>query len=409
MSRSRDRRRDAPGDETLTILHVSRSAETIRAFLIPTMEAERALGHEVLVCAQESPQAEKLREAGFEVFTHRMPRNVNPLPMLSAILAVRHVLVSRRVDMIVCHTSLGALIGRIAAWSAGTPRVVYFVHGLACGPAQSALSWRVRFGVERLLALVTDAIVVMNDYDERLSIRAPLARSAAGVVRIPAMGVDLQRHAREMAPAARERLVQELGLRRGVRLVLCTARLIPEKGVGEFIEAACQMAARREDAVFALAGVGPMEEQLRERVRSAGLEARIHVLGWRDDIPDLMKLADIFALPSYFMEGLPVSVLEAMACGKPVVSTHHKGCEDAVRDGETGLLVPVKQVRPLVEALDRLLDDEMLRARLGRAGRVRAAEEYEIGACTRRIVDVLENVLYSRPEPAGRPVASSRP
>ena len=393
------------GDGVLRILHVSRSAETIRAFLIPTMEAERALGHEVLVCAQESPQAERLREAGFEVFTHRMPRNLNPFPALGAILAIRRVLIARRIDMIVCHTSLGALVGRLAAWSAGTPRVVYFVHGLACGPAQSALSWRVRFSVERLLARVTDAIVVMNDYDERLSIRAPLARSASGVVRIAAMGVDLKQFAAEVPPAVRERLTRELGLGRGIKLVLCTARLIPEKGVTEFIEAACAITARREDVVFALAGTGPLHAELLERVRRTGMESRIHVLGWRDDVPELMKLADIFALPSYFMEGLPVSILEAMACSKPVVSTHHKGCEDAVADGETGLLVPVKQVAPLTDAILRVLDDEMLRARLGRAGRARAAEQYELGACTRRIVDVLETVLHSRRESSGHPAA----
>lgn len=393
------------GDGVLRILHVSRSAETIRAFLIPTMEAERALGHEVMVCAQESPQAERLREAGFQVFTHRMPRNLNPFPALGAILAIRSVLVSRRVDMIVCHTSLGALVGRVAAWSAGTPRVVYFVHGLACGPAQSPLSWRVRFGVERLLARVTDAIVVMNDYDEKLSVRAPLARSAEGVVRIAAMGVDLKRHASELPAADRERLVRELGLARGTKLVLSTARLIPEKGVSEFIEAACEICERRDDVVFALAGTGPLHDALFERVRRAGLEARIRVLGWRDDVPELMKLADVFALPSYFMEGLPVSILEAMACAKPVVSTHHKGCEDAVADGETGLLVPVQQVGPLVDAIVRLLDDEVLRARMGRAGRARAAEQFELEACTRRIVDVLEAVLYSRRESSGRPAA----
>lgn len=392
-------------DGVLRILHVSRSAETIRAFLIPTMEAERALGHEVLVCAQESPQAERLREAGFEVFTHRMPRNVNPWPALSAVRAIRHVLVSRRVDMIVCHTSLGALVGRLAAWTAGTPRVVYFVHGLACGPAQSAWSWRVRFSVERLLARVTDAIVVMNDYDERLSVRAPLARSAAGVVRIPAMGVDLKRHAAELPPATHERLARELGLTRGVKLVLCTARLIPEKGVTEFVEAALRICAQREDVVFAIAGTGPLHDRLLEMVRIAGLESRIRVLGWRDDVPELMKLADLFVLPSYFMEGLPVSILEAMACGKAVVSTHHKGCEDAVSDGETGLLVPVRRIEPLAGAIVQLLDDEVLRARLGRAGRVRAAERYELGACTRRIVDVLEEALRGRRDFRAQPAS----
>jgi glycosyltransferase involved in cell wall biosynthesis len=357
------------------------------------------------VCAQESPQAEKLREAGFEVFTHRMPRNLNPFPALGAILAIRHVLTSRHVDMIVCHTSLGALVGRVAAWSAGTPRVVYFVHGLACGPAQSALSWRIRYGVERLLSHVTDAIVVMNDYDERLSRRGPLARTAAGVVRIAAMGVDLKLHAAELPAAARERLSVEFGLKRGTRLVLCVARLIPEKGVVEYVEAARRICERRDDVVFALAGVGPLEDELVERVRSLGLESRIRVLGWRDDVPELVKMSDLFVLPSYLMEGLPVSVIEAMACSKAVVSTHHKGCEDAVADGETGLLVPVKQVEPLAQAIGRLLDDEMLRARMGRAGRVRATELYELGACTRHIVDVLENVLHSPDETQVSPAA----
>jgi len=406
MPRVRESSGGAPAEDgVLRILHVSRSAETLRAFLIPTMEAERALGHEVLVCAQESPQAERLREAGFEVFTHRMPRNLNPFPALGAILAIRRVLTTRHIDMIVCHTSLGALVGRIAAWSAGTPRVVYFVHGLACGPAQSPLSWRIRYGVERLLARVTDAIVVMNDYDERLALRAPLARTAAGVVRIAAMGVDLKLHASELPPAARARVANELGLGRGVKLVLCTARLIPEKGVAEFVEAACRIAARRDDVVFALAGTGPLEGRLIRRVQRAGLESRIRVLGWRDDVADLVKLADIFVLPSYFMEGLPVSVLEAMACAKPVVSTHHKGCEDAVVDGETGLLVPVQRIEPLVDAVTRLLDDEMMRARMGRAGRARATAQYELGVCTQRIVDVLESVLHSRRESPGRPAA----
>ena len=377
----------------MKILHVSRSAETIRAFLIPTMNAQRRLGHEVFVCAAESPQAEQLRRAGFEVFTHRMPRSLNPLSALPAIWNVRRVLAQRRIDVIICHTSLGALVGRIAAWIARTPRVVYFVHGLACGPAQGPVSWQIRYRVEKVLGSVTDAIVVMNDYDERLSRRAPLAKSAAGVHRISSMGVDLRRFSIGGSAPIRDRVARELGIGPNQRLVLCTARLIPEKGVVEFIEAAKQIAGRRDDACFALAGVGPLFEKLKRAVERAGMGDRIRVLGWRDDVPDLMKSADIFVLPSYFMEGLPVSIIEAMACGKPVVSTHHKGCEDAVVDGETGFLVPVKRVTPLAERIVQLLDDEMLRARFGQAGRRRVEERFEFEACTRQIVELLEGTM----------------
>jgi glycosyltransferase involved in cell wall biosynthesis len=105
-----------------------------------------------------------------------------------------------------------------------------------------------------------------------------------------------------------------------------------------------------------------------------------------------MQSADLFVLPSYFMEGLPVSILEAMACGKPVVSTHHKGCEDAVVDQETGILVPVKQIQPLVDRIVQMLDDAALRTRMGEAGRRRVEGRFELERCTRQIVDVLETI-----------------
>ncbi len=204
------------------------------------------------------------------------------------------------------------------------------------------------------------------------------------------MGVDLSTFSTHVTPEVRDRVSRELGIGPDQKLVLCTARLIPEKGVVEFIEAAKQICKRRSDAFFALVGVGPLFEKLKRSVERSGMQDRIRVLGWRDDVPDLMQSAHLFALPSYFMEGLPVSIIEAMACGKPVVSTHHKGCEDAVVDQVTGFLVPVKRVPPLVDRIVRLLDDESLRTRLGQAGRRRVEEVFEFEACTRRIVEVLE-------------------
>jgi glycosyltransferase involved in cell wall biosynthesis len=171
------------------------------------------------------------------------------------------------------------------------------------------------------------------------------------------------------------------------------ARLIPETGVVQFVEAALEICGRRRDACFLLAGTGPLLERLRERVAAARAEDRVRVLGWRNDIQTLMKCTDIFALPSYYMEGLPVSILEAMACGKPVVSTHHKGCEDAVTDGTTGFLVPSRQSGPLAGRIAALLDDERLRVAMGRAGRQRVEREFQIAECTRIIVETLEKAI----------------
>jgi glycosyltransferase involved in cell wall biosynthesis len=379
--------------QPMRVMHLSRASETLRSFMIPTMQEQIRLGHEVCICTDESVHTEPLRQAGFDVYIHGMKRSLNPLGALQAIFRIRRFLIERRIEAVICHNSLAGQVGRIGAWLAGTPRVLYFAHGLACGPAQSPMLWRIRYWAERVLAPCTTGIIIMNDYDENISRVGRLSRSPDRVYRIPGMGVDLTRFSTEPAPALREKLARELAIDPAQKLVLCVARLIPEKGVVEMVEAARRIAAVRRDAVFLLAGTGPMLEELRAMVRACGIETQFRVLGWRNDINELMKCADILTLPSYYMEGLPVSILEAMACGKPVVSTHHKGCEDAVVDGETGFLVPVRAVEPLAERLAALLDDAALRARMGQAGRRRVEQVYELDHCTRTIVEVLEQAM----------------
>ena len=379
--------------QPLRIMHLSRAAETLRSFMVPTMLEQIRLGHEVCICTDESVHTAPLREAGFDVCIHGLKRSLNPFGALQAVLRIRRFLIERRIDVVICHNSLAGQVGRLGAWLAGTPNIVYFAHGLACGPAQGPLLWQLRYVAERAFAPCTTAIIIMNAYDENISRVGRLSRDPRRVFRIPGMGVDLHRFTTEPAPRLRENLVREMALDQGQLLVLCVARLIPEKGVLELVEAARRICADRKDVVFLLAGTGPLLEPLRARVREHGLERQFKVLGWRNDVNELMKCADILTLPSYYMEGLPVSILEAMACGKPVVATHHKGCEDAVVDGQTGYLVPVRAVGPLAERIVALLDDAALRARMGQAGRRRVEQHYEIDHCTRTIVGVLEDAM----------------
>jgi glycosyltransferase involved in cell wall biosynthesis len=376
----------------MKIMYISRTAETLWWLLTPTMKELKRRGHEVLVCT-EGPEAEKLRGLGFEVFTHGMKRSVNPLMALRTIWRIRRTLRARPVDAAVCYNKLGGVVGRVGARLAGTPRVGYFAQGLACGPAQGAIDFQLRFQVERLMAPFTDAMFLFNDYDEQLSRKTLMANRPNGVFRLRGMGVDLTRFTPGTYADIRTRLGQELGVDPAHTFVLCAARLIADKGVLDFVEAARQVCSKRRDAVFLLAGRGPLLEKVRQQVDAAGVGAQVKVLGWRNDMNDLMKASDVFVLPSYYMEGLPVSILEAMACGKPVVTTHHKGCEDAVVEGETALLVPVKQPAQLAEKLLTLISDPAMRERMGVAGRRRAEERYEISDCTREVVEMMERAF----------------
>jgi glycosyltransferase involved in cell wall biosynthesis/folate-dependent phosphoribosylglycinamide formyltransferase PurN len=384
--------------QPLRIMHLSRAAETLNSFMIPTMQEQIRLGHEVFICTDESVHTEPLRKAGFDVMIHGMKRSLNPLGALQSILRIRRFLRERRIDVVICHNSLAGQVGRIGAWLAGTPHVLYFAHGLACGPAQSPLLWRIRYWAERVLAPCTSGIIIMNNYDENIARVGHLVGSPDRVYRIPGMGVDLTRFSTEPSPAARDKLAHELGIDRERKLVLCVARLIPEKGVAELVEAAHRMAGERSDVVFLLAGTGPLLEELRARVRTLGIERSFRVLGWRNDIHELMKCADILALPSYYMEGLPVSILEAMACGKPVVSTHHRAARTrwwTVRPAPGRCARSIRW--PSVSA--RCSMTPRCAPAWGQAGRRRVEQVYELDHCTRTIVEVLEAAMARGREP----------
>jgi glycosyltransferase involved in cell wall biosynthesis len=387
----------------MRIMHMSRAAETLRWFLIPTMKAQQKKGHYVCICTSEEADpcimrdkmtdVNLLRKAGFDVFTHDLKRSSNPFGILAAILRVRKILKANSIDVIICHGALGTIVGRIAAKLAKTPKIIYFSHGLMCVPHQSRLSWHMRFILEKFLGRFTDALLVMNDYDEQLCKNKNIIRDRNKVFRISGMGVDLNRFSVDTDCSTRESVFKELGFPINSKFVISVGRLIPKKGILIFVEAAIKICKDRDDVYFAIAGHGPLHQQLNNMIITEGLERRIKLLGWLQDVTRYVKASDIFTLPTYYDEGLPVSILEAMSCGKPCVVTKHRGCEDAVEDNISGILIPVKDSQSLSAALIKLIDNDELRLSMGRAARKRIEKVFELNKCTREIVEALEKAI----------------
>ncbi len=202
-------------------------------------------------------------------------------------------------------------------------------------------------------------------------------------------GIDLARFSIARAPHRRPEL---LGVPAGCRLVVCLARLTPQKGHATLLRAAALARRQVPNLMLALAGDGPLREALEDQAKQLGIAGAVRFLGHWSRVPELLACADVLAQPSVF-EGLPLAVLEGMASCLPVIVTDTTGNRETVVHQESGLIVPPDDAEALAAALVRVLDDGALAARLGQEARRRAENEFSAQVMARRTHSVYRRVL----------------
>jgi glycosyltransferase involved in cell wall biosynthesis len=301
----------------------------------------------------------------------------------------------RRERPVIVHAFLfwAYVIGAFAARAAGSPVVIASRRSLGCFK-EGAFHY---LFVERLANRMTDVILANSEAVKADVIRQE--RVEPGKVRVIYNGVDATRYAAVADP----RLRVALDIPADARTIGVIARLIDYKGHRFFLQACREVKRRHAEALFLLMGDGPDAPALAGLGRQLGLQDSVRFLGTRRDIPQLLSLLDVVALPS-LEEGFPNAVLEAMAAGKPVVATRVGGVPEAVIHGETGLLVPAADAGALADAITALLDNPVRAERMGRAGRERAATTFGLDRMvleTQRMYEEIlqEHALY-KPEVA---------
>ncbi|MDO9605970.1 glycosyltransferase family 4 protein [Hydrogenophaga sp.] len=374
--------------------------------------ALRDAGHEVLLVSPPGPYGERLRALGFRWVPAPMDRrSLNPLRELALLQWLRRLLVQEQVDLVHGFTIkcavYGSLAARLAARSPGIPARVNAVAGMGYVFTSNDLKARLLRPVVRgLLRLALGGrgarLILQNPDDVALFERARLV-DATQVRLIPGSGVDCRRFTppSPLLPGARP----EAG---GRFRVLLPARLLWDKGLAEYVAAARELRAQGLAIDFLLAGdpdPGNPAAVPEATVRGWVAEGLVQWLGHVDDMAALFATVHAVVLPSY-REGLPKGLIEAGACGLPLVTTDVPGCREVVSDGVDGLLVPVKDAPALARAIARLHDDPALCARLGAAARARALAEFDERIVIGRTVDVYRELLGAAVDGAGLPVRS---
>jgi len=364
------------------IIEITNVDFSLRHFLLPLMRAIRARGHEVVGACAEGPLLTDVRAEGFRVIAIPFVRRLSPLAHIRAFQSLVAILRAEKPDVVHAHMPISGFLARLAARVAGVPRIAYTGHGFLFNHASSSLPRRaLSFIMEWTAGRVTDVFLTVSEAEARDARRlhiAPLAEAVRNGRDPAVFRPDL---------SARERIRGELGVPEDRVVIMAVSRLVWHKGYPE-LAAAMRMVPEAELWVAGERLDSDRGADMAALLGSAGLGCRLRMLGYRADIPALLAAADIFTLPSRF-EGLPMSVIEAMLTGLPVVATNVRGPAEQVVDEVTGLSVPAGDQVALGSALGRLVRDPELRARMGQAGRQRALERYDEFKVLSRTLDLL--------------------
>ncbi|MGQ9667117.1 MAG: glycosyltransferase family 4 protein [Anaerolineae bacterium] len=360
----------------MRIAHVATVDITLKALLLPQVRYLLERGHEVEMVASAGPHTPALRQAGFVVHNIFISRRIEPWHDLRSTMELARLFRRRRYDLVHTHTSKAGFVGRLAARLAGTPIVAHTAHGFFFHENMPPLQRRLFEGLERLAAGWTDLLFLQSREDYEYVLASGMVPPARA--RFLGNGIDLDTFdiTRWDRPWERQFLRQTFFGDGDYIVALMVAFMIERKGHIYLLKALELLGAEAGALRLLLVGDGPLEDSLRKFVRDAGLESRVTFAGYREDIPRLLAGADIYVLAS-LSEGMPRSILEAMAMELPVIASDIRGCRELVGHGEPGLLVPPADAGALAEALCRLADDAKLRQSMGRAGRRRVLQEFD--------------------------------
>lgn len=355
---------------------------------MPLAQAMKKQGSEIIVVTRIRNHRPQIESEGFKVIPIEIMRSgKNPFQDLKVIKSLIHIFRSEHPDIVHLVAMKPVLYGSLAAWIAGIPFVVTALAGM--GHVFTSEQWQarllqpfIRISFRLLLNRKNTRIILQNPDDQKMFVESGIL-DPSRIRLIRGSGVDIN----IFAPTPESD---------GILTVILASRMLRDKGIVEFYDAAKLLQKRKVKAKFVL--VGDPDPMNPTSISKQTLEAsqREGVLEWwghRDDMPEVFARSHIVCLPTFYGEGVPKVLIEAAACGRSIVTTDMPGCREIVRDGENGILVPVKDPLALADAIQQLVEDPDLRKRMGLFGREIAVNEFSIEKVVQKTLAVYRELM----------------
>ena len=356
---------------------------------LPIARAALAAGYDVHVATKDGEGVERINTEGF--IYHEIPFTRSSMHLLDElrIIITLFRLYSNVKPSLVHHVTIKPVIyGSLAAKLSNVPKVVNAISGLGHIFTDSGYIALIRrcligYAYRLLLKKKNEYHVIFQNPDDKRTLMDLAQLREENVTIIHGSGVDVDVFSPQPEPT-------------DTLVVVLAARMLWDKGVGEFVGAARLLDARGVKACFILAGdpdVGNPRSINHETLKEWSERDNVEWLGFQADIPALYARANIVCLPSYYGEGVPKSLIEAASCGRPIVTTNEPGCREIVRHDVNGLLVPAKDVKSLADSIEKLLYSPELRKKMGRNGREMVISNFSLDQVVHDTLSLYERLL----------------
>jgi glycosyltransferase involved in cell wall biosynthesis len=334
-----------------------------------------------------------------EMQIQELGRSISPIDDLKAWMKLVRLIFLEKPDVIHTHTAKAGALGRLAAVVFNATRgrkhrsaVIHTFHGHVLSGYFGRVGSSLTRIAERGLAAVSDRIIAISPSQHHdLVMKFKVARPDRTLV-IP-LGLDLA-DLLVLTPSA-PNLRSELGIPHDAVVLGYVGRFVPIKDLPTLVEGFASAARSHPRLWLVMAGDGPIRPAVESAVRAAGIQDRVRLLGWCEDLPALYSTMDICGLTS-LNEGTPVALIEAMAAARPVVASSVGGVDDLVAHGRTGMLVPPQDPVKLAEVIRRLAEDVDERARMGQAARRNVSERFSPSRLVADIASLYDEVLSEK-------------
>ncbi|MGE7602894.1 glycosyltransferase family 4 protein [Peribacillus sp. NPDC097675] len=364
----------------------------------------------VLFCATKDfhfeafhlPYFKWFKEQGYEVHTaahgdlvlpfvdkkHIIPIQRSPLKRenLKAYKDLEKLIESNNFQLVHCHTPMGGVLARLAGRKArekGT-KMIYTAHGFHFCKGAPLINWLLYYPIEKYLAKLTDCLITINEEDFQLARKRKF--KAHEIKHVHGVGVDTERF-HPVSPIHKSVLRLEKGYCDDTFLMFYAAEFNKNKNQQLLLQSFSSIKNKIPNARLLLAGEGPLLVECRELAETLGISENVDFLGYRNDIDVLLKISDL-AVASSLREGLPVNIMEAMACGLPVVAVKNRGHSELVKNNQNGWIIERGNESNFTEKILKALGDSELREKYGKYGRKMIENKYS----TKKILEAKSEI-----------------